>query len=235
MISTRKKTLAALSALHSATRRTAAKQPPGEGLPPEKLQDYIDALETAARCFAAMSDTTFQLHLELADEDDKPRRYITRHAARFAAAILILLLSLAPGFAQTKYDSPLEALAAIHPEQCTCIDLLSYKLLPNRAGKTFPNIYRSDLPAAVFAENSTNPFLILYAEHFTDPPTLVHRGACRNYTVTVPMHAPGFYFVLFPNPPISIIAIDAANYLPEIQIKQLGKCVLEGEKGGEGK
>jgi hypothetical protein len=231
MLTTRKQTLAALSALHSATRRTAAKQPPGEGLPPEKMQDYVDALETAVRCFAAMSEQTFRLHLELADEDDKPSRYVTRHAARFAA-ILILLFAL-PQFAAAQLDLtkaktvPVQVLADFQNAPCNCHATDTFTVA------AFPTSYRSDFVASAFEPGDVVAFEIYYAHDTGDFLYLVGTGRCRNYSNLIPLPQPGFFFIrYFHAERPALIEIDAR--CERVTLKAFGKCKLpQAAKGGK--
>ncbi len=229
MLTTRKQTLAALSALRAAMRRVRAKNPQCS-FQSSKAEEFDLALETACSIFAAMSEETFRLHLECFEEDHRaPRRTILRsHAARFAAAILILLFSL-PGFAQldlTKAKTvPVSVVADFQNVPCNCAATDTFTIA------AFPTSYRSDFVASAFEPGDIVGFEIYYAHEIGDFLYLIGTGRCRNYSNLIPLPQAGFYFVrYFHAVRPALIEIDAR--CERVTIKAFGKCKLPSPAKG---
>jgi hypothetical protein len=234
MLTTRKKTLAALSALRSANRRTAA-QRYNEGVSSEKLIEFGNAIDTACTVIAAMSDQTFNLHIELADESEAPLRFGRRSAARFAAAVLILLFAL-PQFAAAQLDLtkaktvPVSVISDFQNAPCTCAATDTFTVA------AFPTSHRSLFVASAFdllLPTESIRFEIYYAHDTGDFLYLVGTGRCRNYSNLIPLPQPGFYFVrYFHHQHPALIEIDAR--CEQVTLKAFGKCKLpQAAKGGK--
>lgn len=229
MNSTRKQTLAALCALRAAMRRVRAKNQPGNPIQ-SKAEEFDLALETACEVFAAMSDTTFKLHLELSEEQQTPRRTIRHHAARFAA-ILILLMSAIPGFAQLDLTNaklvPVSVVADFLNVPCHCAATDTFTVA------AFPTSYRSDFVASAFEPGDSPRFEIYYAHDQGDFLYLIGTGACRNYSNLIPLPQAGYYFVrYFHEQRPALIEVDAR--CERITLKAYGKCRLpKAGKGGK--
>lgn len=110
--------------------------------------------------------------------------------------------------------------------RCACSQLDTARLSHNRQGEPFPNAYVSDFPNTAFTiEDGAVPFEIYYAEVPGGQLYRVGKGACRAFHITVPLPAPGFYFVRFYSmAKPALIEVDART--PRLLVRAFGRCEI---------
>ena len=110
--------------------------------------------------------------------------------------------------------------------RCSCSDLDTLQLRPNAKGGLYPNLYRSSFVNSIYTDaDGTVPFQVYYAEKQGGQLYLVQKGWCRNISTSIPLPAPGWYFVrYFHEGKPALVEVDATT--PILKVRSFGKCEL---------
>ena len=144
-----------------------------------------------------------------------------KYYASAVTAILILLFSIA-GFSQVNLKQnpvPDDVVKVFINARCDC------SATDTATVASFPAMYRSFFVNSIYNDGEYIPFQVYYAENIQSQLYLISKGACRNLNTTIPLPAPGFYFVRFYHAAKpALIEIDARQ--TELKIRAFGKCEL---------
>ena len=110
--------------------------------------------------------------------------------------------------------------------RCACSLLDTVQLPHNRHGDPFPNAFVSDFTSTAFTiEDCAIPFEIYYAESPGGQLYRVGKGVCRAFHITVPLPAPGLYFVRFYSmAKPALIEVDARTSV--LLVRAFGRCEI---------